>query len=264
MTSVRTLSRQQILTTMLFYADAGVYWLFDPQEEENNKTKSTNIIHKKATPSHFSANLVSVSLEIDHTIVKKSYSIAKNAHSLSELKSAISSFRDDIFQYMESSTICADQEGQKDLMIIGYVPSYDDDIKGQPFSGRIGKMLDKMLESIGITRIHTCISMIVPWHSLGNRKLSATEIEICRTFIMRQIELASPKILLLLGNSATQFFLKNDEKIYANLGKWNELTVKGHTMQTLSTLHPQEILEYPLIKKISWRDLITLKTALES
>ncbi|MFV0255974.1 uracil-DNA glycosylase [Candidatus Liberibacter solanacearum] len=258
MTYKRTLSQEKILNTALFYADSGVYWVFDHSNGKAHKSCG-----EEKPP--LSSQPIKEIAQTNNPLVEKAYSIAQNARSLHELKSLISSFHDCALQNTSSSTICATQEGGKDLMIIGYTPSDSDNINGNPFSGKTGDILDKMLQSIGIMRIQTHTSMISPWHPPGNRQLSKIEMEICRPLIMKQIELVSPRILFFLGNKTINFFFNNDDNAnYQNLGKWHKIRVQNRTIPTLSTVHPQELMQYPLIKKTAWHTLITLKKALKN
>ncbi|MBY7649141.1 MAG: uracil-DNA glycosylase [Candidatus Liberibacter europaeus] len=263
MTYINTLSHEEILATALFYADSGVYWLFESPAEEKHESKTINLSHEQSSQINHTPNPEKTAHNlVDHPIVKQSYLISKHARSLIELKSSLSSFHDCILQSTASSTICADQDDGQELMIIGYTPSDSDHINGKPFTGKIGDMLNKMLKSIGIMRKNTCISMISPWNPMGNRKLSELEKQICRPIILKQIELVYPKIILLLGNETANFFFSNDKSVYHNFGKWKQITINNNTIPTLSTVHPKEMIEYPLVKKIAWRDLLTLKDAL--
>ncbi|MBL0848672.1 MAG: uracil-DNA glycosylase [Candidatus Liberibacter ctenarytainae] len=263
MNPVHTLSQEQILTIALFYADAGIHCLFESPNKTINQSIKTHILHQKNVPIDATSKPIITLSKTDHLIVQQASSIARRARSLIELKSMLSSFHDCPLRNTALSTICADNE-KADLMIIGYTPSSSDNTTGRALSGGAGNMLDKMLQSIGIARTDTCISTISPWHPPGNRKISALETEICRPIIRRQLELSSPKILFLLGNQTTQFFFNNNQTISQNYGKWNKIIINNCIIPTLSTVHPQELLEYPLIKKIAWHHLISLKKKLDS
>ncbi|ACT57216.1 uracil-DNA glycosylase [Candidatus Liberibacter asiaticus] len=260
MTSKRILSQEQILTIALFYADSGVYWVFD---EPNNEATYESQRKEKSIDSAIQP--ITNIRHIHSPLVQQADSIAQKACSLHELKSLLRSFHDCHLCSTSLSTICATQTEGQDLMIIGYTPSDSDNISGKPFSGKTGNMLDKMLQSIEIMRTQIHISMISPWHPPGNRNLSNIEMEICRPIIMRQIELISPKILLFIGNKTKNFFFNNDaQKTYQNLGKWSNLCTPHSIIPTLATVHPQELIQYPLIKKNTWHALITLKKALKN
>ncbi|WP_244668513.1 uracil-DNA glycosylase family protein [Candidatus Liberibacter africanus] len=202
-TSKRTLSQEQLLTTALFYADSGVYWLFD----ELSLDKETYNLQQKESPINTITQPIENIFHENNPLVQNAYSIAKKACSLHELKSLLCSFHDCHLCSTSLSTICDTEHDEKrDVMIIGYTPSDSDNISGKPFSGKTGNILDKMLQSIDLMRQQTHLSMISPWHPSGDRKLSDIEMEICRPIIMKQIEFISPKIIFLLGNKTTSFF----------------------------------------------------------
>lgn len=264
MTSIKTLSRGEILTTALFYADSGVHWLFESPNEAEHESITIHDSNEQDTPIKSTSKSINTDLDINNSIIQKSYSISECASSLHELKSLLSSFNDCNLQNTACETICADQECGHNLMIIGYTPSDRDNINGKPFSGKSGNMLGKMLKSIDISREETCISMISPWHPPGNRKLSTMEIEICRPIILKQISLVAPKIILLLGSDATKFFFNNDKTTHRDLVPSNNILVNKREITTISTVHPQEMIDYPIIKKIAWHDLLLLKKALKT
>ncbi|MEG8098913.1 uracil-DNA glycosylase [Candidatus Liberibacter brunswickensis] len=259
MNSTRILSKEQLLTTALFYADSGVYWVFDEIKKDISDLQSgENPVNYQIKPEKNISHK-------ENILVQKAYSIANKACSLHELKSLLCSFHEYNLCSTSISTICAiKQKEGKDLMIIGYTPSDSDNISGEPFSGKTGNMLDKMLKSIDLVRSQTYMSMISPWYPTGNRNLSDIEIEICRPLIIKQIELISPKIIFFIGSKTKNFFFNNNyTNTYQNLGKWHNISVKDRTIPTLSTVHPQELIKYPLIKKNTWHVLIALKKALK-
>lgn len=101
----------------------------------------------------------------------------------------------------------------------------------------------------------------MPWRPPGNRVPSAREADICRPFIERQIALAEPKQLLLLGNFTARFFF-GGETIHQLRGEWRELTFGGTSIPTLATLHPQDLVAAPINKRFAWLDLLAFKSRL--
>src|SRR5690606_16335646 len=99
------------------------------------------------------------------------------------------------------------------VMVIGPMPNADDDREGLPFAGRQGAMLERMLAGIGIARADALLTNVIPWRPPGNRVPSPRETDICRPFIERQIALAEPNHLLILGNFAARFFFGGSETI---------------------------------------------------
>lgn len=140
------------------------------------------------------------------------------------------------------------------------MPYGDDDRDGRPFAGRHGEMLERMLSGIGLSRENVLLANAVPWRPPGNRVPSAREADICRPFIERQIALAEPKQLLLLGNFTARFFFGTGETIHQMRGDWRELTIGSTRIPTVATLHPQDLIAAPINKRFAWLDLLAFKS----
>ena len=148
-------------------------------------------------------------------------------------------------------------------MLIGEAPGRDEDLQGKPFVGRAGQLLDRMLASIGLSESEVYITNTVYWRPPGNRTPSPEEIEACAPFLARQIELLSPKVLVLLGGAAAKTMLGLSEGIMRLRGKWLTYACATGDMPALATLHPAYLLRNPAAKRLAWRDLLTLKAAMD-
>ena len=153
---------------------------------------------------------------------------------------------------------------QARIMMIGEAPGRDEDLQGKPFVGRAGQLLDRMLASIGLTEEHVYITNTVYWRPPGNRTPTPEEIEACAPFLARQIELLSPSVLVLLGGAAAKTILGTSEGIMRLRGKWLSYACAGRDLPILATLHPAYLLRNPEQKRLAWRDLLTLKAAIDS
>ena len=149
-------------------------------------------------------------------------------------------------------------------MFIGEGPGRDEDLQGLPFVGRAGKLLDRMLAAIGFGEDDVYITNIVYWRPPGNRTPTAQEVQACLPFLDRQAELLDPGILVLIGGPASQNLLGTKEGIMRLRGKWRECEIGGKTRRALPILHPAYLLRTPSAKRLAWRDLLTLKAALET
>ena len=105
-------------------------------------------------------------------------------------------------------------------MFVGEAPGRDEDIEGLPFVGRSGKLLDRMMAAIGLTRANAYIANIVPWRPPGNRTPTPQESAICLPFTLRQIELADPDVLVCLGGPSAQTLLGSRDGILKTRGRW--------------------------------------------
>ena len=180
-------------------------------------------------------------------------------NSLEQLKSYMSNFKGCELYKSSTNMVFSDGNPKSKIMLIGEAPGHDEDIQGKPFVGRSGKLLDKMLEAIELNREKVYIANIIPWRPPSNRRPTDEEIEICLPFIKKHIELIKPKVLMLLGSTATFALLKNTEGITKIRGKWVDLNLNNISVPTLPTFHPAFLLRQPAQKKHVWEDLKSLK-----
>jgi DNA polymerase len=185
------------------------------------------------------------------------------ALTLAELEAMIKRF-DGCALKRTAKSLCF-KRGRDDarLMLIGEAPGRDEDLRGKPFVGRAGKLLDRMLEAIGLFEDHVYITNTVYWRPPGNRTPTPAEVEACAPFLARQIELLSPQVLVLLGGAAAKNILGVTEGIMRLRGKWLSYRCGGREIVTLATLHPAYLLRNPQDKRLAWRDLLMVKEALE-
>jgi uracil-DNA glycosylase len=189
---------------------------------------------------------------------------ARRAGSLDELRAALEQF-DGCGLKATAKTLCLYRGAPRaDLLIIGEAPGRDEDLEGKPFVGRAGQLLDRMLAAIGLGEEHVHITNIVYWRPPGNRTPTPQEAQVCRPFLERQIELVAPRIVLLLGGSATKAILDTPEGIMKIRGRWFDAAIGNQTVKTMASLHPAYLLRTPAAKRQAWRDLLTVKAALSA
>lgn len=189
--------------------------------------------------------------------------LAKSAKNLDALKAAISGF--DAGRLSDNAAQCVFARGNPEsrLMIIGEAPDGDEDRQGQPFVGRIGTLLERMLATIGLTDNDFYASNIINWRTPGNRVPTPEEIALCRPFLHRHIEFAAPDILLITGGTALAAMTELTG-IMKNRGNWQEIEIKGRTIPALPIYHPAFLLRRPELKKEAWRDLLSLHEKLNA
>jgi uracil-DNA glycosylase len=129
-----------------------------------------------------------------------------------------------------------------DLMFVGEGPGQQEDLKGEPFVGRSGQLLDRLMaEEIGIGRDQCYIANVVKCRPPGNRDPLPAEIEACQPFLHKQIELIKPKVVITLGNFASKLLLQTTEGITKLRGK--AYPFPGHEGTTIiPTFHPSAAL----------------------
>jgi DNA polymerase len=188
---------------------------------------------------------------------------AAAATNLDELRAALARFEGCNLRHTATNLVFADGNPAARVMMIGEAPGRDEDIKGLPFVGRAGQLLDRMLAAIGLSRESVYIANIVPWRPPGNRTPTPQESAACRPFIARQIELANPDFLICLGGSALRELLGVSDGIIKMRGKWLLFDNAGRKIRAMGMLHPAYLLRQPLHKRLAWRDLIALRKALD-
>ncbi|MBY2965915.1 uracil-DNA glycosylase [Rhizobium leguminosarum] len=200
----------------------------------------------------------------DGEAVQQARFVAETARSLVELKTAIETFNGCNLKHSARSTIFASGDTESGIMVIGSAPSAEDDREGLPFSGKSGQLFDKMLAAIGLTRSTILLTQVIPWRPPGNRAPSAAEMDICRPFIERQIALAEPKAILLLGNFSARFFFGENDTIHGLRGRWKEIAAADCVIPAIASLHPQDLLTAPVNKRLAWNDLLAFQAKLKS
>ena len=189
---------------------------------------------------------------------------AASAATLDELRAALAGFEGCNLRFTATNLVFGDGNPEARVMFVGEAPGFEEDIQGLPFVGRSGQLLDRMLAAIGLDRTTAYIANVIPWRPPGNRTPTPQETEICRPFIERQIALVAPDILVMLGGASAKQLLKSSEGLLKLRGQWRSYSAGGRDIRALATLHPAYLLRQPLQKRLAWRDLLTLKRALDA
>jgi len=189
--------------------------------------------------------------------------ISARCNSLPELKAALEAFDGSQLKKLAKNTVFADGNPASGVMFVGEAPGKDEDAAGLPFVGRAGKLLDRMLAAIDLDRSSAYIANVMPWRPPDNRNPDPGEVAMCIPFLRRHIELAQPKILILLGAVSARHVLGLNEGIMKLRGRWLEYRIGTEMIPVLPTLHPAYLLRQPAHKKLAWRDLQAVAARLE-
>jgi DNA polymerase len=139
-----------------------------------------------------------------------------------------------------------------DWMIVGEAPGAEEDARGEPFVGQAGRLLDNMLAAIGRSRAKDVyIANVLKCRPPGNRNPEPAEVSQCSPYLLRQIELARPKVLLAMGRFAAQTLLGTDASIASLRGRVH----RYHGVPCVVTYHPAYLLRNLPDKAKSWEDL---------
>jgi DNA polymerase len=142
---------------------------------------------------------------------------------------------------------------QADLLIIGEAPGADEDRQGEPFVGRAGQLLNAMLLAMGYKRESVFIANIVKCRPPNNRDPKAEEALCCEPYLLRQIELIQPRMILAVGRIAAQNLLKTDVTVGKLRGRIHALGERR--IPLVVTYHPAYLLRSPEHKGRAWKDL---------
>lgn len=155
-----------------------------------------------------------------------------------------------------TQTVFARGNPKAKLMIIGEAPGFYEDQKGEPFVGKAGGLLDKMLSSIGYCANDIYVANVIKCRPPNNRDPEKEEIEACSGFLAKQIEAVNPHCILAVGRFAGQFLINQNlpmNKMRNQIHIYKEKPV-------LVTFHPAYLLRNPLDKRLAFQDLLSLKS----
>ena len=188
---------------------------------------------------------------------------ARTAPTLAALRGLLEKFDGCALKHTATRLVFADGNPNARVMFVGEAPGREEDLEGLPFVGRSGKLLDRMIATIGLDRSKVYIANIVPWRPPGNRTPTPQETATCLPFTLRQIELADPDLLVCLGNPSTQTLLSTREGIMRTRGRWFDYDTGTRIIRAMATFHPAYLLRSPSYKRMAWQDLRAIAKALE-
>ena len=146
------------------------------------------------------------------------------------------------------------------LMFVGEAPGADEDIQARPFVGRAGQLLTKIIEAIGLKREEVLIGNINRCRPPGNRAPTTEEAAMCKPYLLREIAIVQPEVIVVLGNTAMKNLLDTKEGITRLRGRFQDY--KG--IKVMPTFHPAYLLRDPSKKRETWEDLKKVRDYLDS
>ena len=197
--------------------------------------------------------------------VTEARALADGATDLASLEAAVRGFNGCALKKTATNTVFAQGVASSGVMFTGEAPGADEDRQGIPFCGASGQLLDKMLGFIGLERARNFyISNCLFWRPPGNRQPTPEELEICRPLVEKHIALVAPRLLVLVGGTATSALLKDTRgitrlrgQVFAYQNGYMPAPVPTHVIY-----HPSYLLRQPMAKKQTWADLLALKAQL--
>jgi DNA polymerase len=146
------------------------------------------------------------------------------------------------------------------LMFVGEAPGEEEDKRGEPFVGRAGQLLTKIIEAIGLTREQVYIANVIKCRPPDNRNPEPDEVAACEPFLFRQIDVIQPKVIVPLGKFAAQCLLKTTDPITKLRGR--QFDYRGTVL--IPTFHPAYLLRNPSAKREVWEDMKRVREILQS
>ena len=197
--------------------------------------------------------------------VAQAQALAAAAQDLPALAAAIAAFDGCPLKFEGASqAVVYRGDPSAPVMVIGEGPGQEEDQRGEPFVGRAGQLLDRMLAAAGLTG-RVLITNTVFWRPPGNRTPTPAEQAVCAPFVQRAIALVQPRLLLLAGGASAKAMLDTSEGILSLRGRWREWRSADGSQEipAMPTLHPAFLLRQPAAKKHAWADLLTLTERLD-
>ena len=279
--SAHDLLPDELAALMHFYAEAGVAWLSEdgpvdrfaeptapppgrstesaPQRASD--AGSASAAQRQAKPAAPPAVMSAPSVAVpDAEAIEAARSLAASADSAEALIGAVRGFSACNLKFSARHTVFAAGNPSARVVVVGGMPAAEDDREGRPFSGSAGQILGRMMAGIGIESDALLMVNMIPWRTPGDRAPTVREVDICRPFAQRLIELVRPDAVLVLGNLPVRI-LSNEPKagIHAFRGKRFEFTAGAISISAFATFHPQEMLMTPASKRLAWQDLLLFR-----
>ncbi len=150
-----------------------------------------------------------------------------------------------------TQVIFGDGNPEADLVFVGEAPGRDEDIQGKPFVGRAGQLLTRMINAMHLKREDVYICNVIKCRPPNNRDPLPDEVAACEPFLIEQLDIIQPKVIVALGRFAVQSLLRESTPISRLRGRWCDY----HGIALMPTFHPSYLLRNPAGKRPVWQDL---------
>lgn len=198
--------------------------------------------------------------------LQSAWTLAASAMTVEELRRALEGFDGCALKKTATNLVLGDGNPEARVILIGEAPGAEEDRQGLPFVGASGRLLDRMLGSIGLDRTQVYISNTVFWRPPGNRNPTTMEMAVCMPFVERLIELVDPEILVAMGGAAAKVLLAQNVGIGQLRGRWYAYSTPRlpRPAEATAIFHPAYLLRSATHKGDAWRDLLEIKRKLNS
>lgn len=185
---------------------------------------------------------------------------ASTIDALEDLRATVSGCTKCALHEGRNNTVFGTGTHETKVMFLGEAPGRDEDLKGEPFVGRSGQLLTKILAAIDLTREEVYITNILKCRPPQNRDPQESEVRCCEKYLKQQIALIKPRYICALGRVSAQWLLQTNESLGALRARDN--TYEG--IPVIATYHPAALLRNPNFKKPCWEDMQKLRDLLNA
>ncbi|PQZ83127.1 MULTISPECIES: uracil-DNA glycosylase family protein [unclassified Brevundimonas] len=192
--------------------------------------------------------------------------VAAAATTMDDLAQAIAAFEGCPLRAMGAKqAVFARGNPKGSILLIGEAPGETEDLRGEPFVGQAGQLLDRMLAAAGLAD-QAFMTNTVFWKPPGSRSPSPQEQAACAPFVERAFALMQPKAVLLVGAAAAKSVLDTEEGLMKIRGQWREWRLDDGSARApaMATLHPAFLLRQPQAKRVVWADMLSLTARLDT
>jgi uracil-DNA glycosylase family 4 len=249
-------ARDEIVKQLSYYRDLGVRGVSnDPVWRERTAVHRPHATSPLDTESTAPEPPVAIT-----TTVPESATPADPAIALAELRTFIGDCtRCKLSSLGRHQVVFGAGHPQARLMFVGEAPGADEDLQGEPFVGRAGQLLTKIIEAIDLTRADVYIANVIKCRPPGNRNPEPDEVATCEPFLFKQIDTIRPKVIVALGTFAAKGLLKTDAPISRIRGQVFDF--RGGA-KLIPTFHPAFLLRSPERKRDVWEDMKKVRALL--
>ncbi|MDP8218513.1 MAG: uracil-DNA glycosylase [Candidatus Theseobacter exili] len=196
----------------------------------------------------------------EYVMVPKTIPVSVNQQTLERLREEVNNCNKCILSETRTNVVFGEGNNSPDVVFIGEAPGRDEDSQGKPFVGRAGQLLTKIIQAMGFNREDVYIANILKCRPPDNRNPLPNEIKLCEPYLIHQLEILRPRVIIALGTFAAQTLLKTEEPIGKLRGKMHFY----HQIPLMPTYHPAFLLRSPGKKRDVWQDIKQVMVLLSS
>ena len=245
---------EQTINYLRFQRDYGNICFYDEKIKLSKDLydKEPEILHNELKSEKGLEKVISVKEDSNSVLFPQPW---QKAESISELNKMICNCKNCRLGNLRTNFVFGTGNPEAKVILVGEAPGADEDREGKPFVGRAGKLLTDILSAIKFSRDEVFICNILKCRPPENRNPLPDEIKECEPYLIKQLELLKPSLILALGTFAAQTLLRSNLPLGKMRGKFYDYTINDRKIKLLVTYHPAALLRNPNWKKPTWEDV---------